>query len=141
MLPTVALYSALSANNLRNEFKEINWSNRWFPTGVIGITVNQPIFSGFQKKFKTDQVALNLQKTKNNLKQFEHAGNLEVQNTATMYNNNIQNLQIQQKNIELAEKIYKSSKAKYDQGSISGLDLFVSLTSLKEAQNNLYAAI
>ena len=38
-----------------------------------------------------------------------------MQNTATMYNNNIQNLQIQQKNIELAEKIYKSSKAKYDQ--------------------------
>jgi len=58
-----------------------------------------------------------------------------------MYNNNIQNLQIQQNNIELAEKIYKSSKAKYDQGSISGLDLFVSLTSLKEAQNNLYSAI
>jgi outer membrane protein TolC len=141
LLPTVALYSNLSANNLRNEFKEISWSNRWFPTGLIGITVNQPIFSGFQKKYKTDQVAINLQKSQNNLKQFESAVNLEIQNTATTYNNAIQNLQMQQKNLQLAEKIYNSSKAKFDQGSISGLDLFVSLTTLKESQNNLYTAI
>jgi outer membrane protein TolC len=141
LLPTVALYSSLSANNLRNEFRDINWSNRWFPTGLIGITVNQPIFSGFQKKYKTDQVAINLQKSQNNLKQFESAVNLEIQNTATTYNNAIQNLQMQQKNLQLAEKIYNSSKAKFDQGSISGLDLFVSLTTLKESQNNLYTAI
>jgi len=141
ILPTVALYSSLSANNLRNEFREINWSNRWYPTGLFGITVNQPIFSGFQKKYKTDQVAINLQKSQNNLKQFESAVQLEIQNTATVYNNSIQNLQIQQKNLLLAEKIYNSSKAKFDQGSISGLDLFVSLTTLKESQNNLYTAI
>ena len=141
ILPTVAFYSSLSATNLRNEFREISWSNRWYPTGVFGISVNQPIFSGFQKKYKTDQVALNLQKSQNNLKQFESAANLEVQNSATMFNNSIQNLQTQQKNLQLAEKIYKSSKVKFDQGSISGLDLFVSLTSLKEAQNNLYTAI
>jgi outer membrane protein TolC len=48
---------------------------------------------------------------------------------------------MQQKNLQLAEKIYNSSKAKFDQGSISGLDLFVSLTTLKESQNNLYTAI
>ena len=47
----------------------------------------------------------------------------------------------QKKNIELAEKVYNTTKLKYDQGLGSNQEIYLAETELKVAQNNYYSAL
>ena len=48
-LPSLVAYGSLSAAALRTEFTIFNPDYRWYPTGIIGATLNVPIFDGLQK--------------------------------------------------------------------------------------------
>jgi outer membrane protein TolC len=47
----------------------------------------------------------------------------------------------QRQNIQLAEKVYNTTKKKYEQGLGSNTDIFNAQTELKIAQNNFYTAL
>ena len=47
----------------------------------------------------------------------------------------------QKKNIELAEKVYNTTKLKYEQGLGSNQEIYTAQTELKVAQNNYYSSI
>ena len=47
----------------------------------------------------------------------------------------------QKKNIELAEKVYNTTKIKYEQGLGNNQEIYNAQTELKIAQNNYYSAL
>jgi outer membrane protein TolC len=47
----------------------------------------------------------------------------------------------QKKNIELAEKVYNTTKLKYEQGLGSNQEIYTSQTELKVAQTNYYSSL
>lgn len=47
----------------------------------------------------------------------------------------------QKKNMELAEKVFNTTKQKYDQGLGSNQEIYNAQTELKVAQNNYYGAL
>jgi outer membrane protein TolC len=47
----------------------------------------------------------------------------------------------QQKNIELAERVFDQTKKKYEQGLGSNTEINTAQTELRSAQTNLYAAL
>jgi outer membrane protein TolC len=47
----------------------------------------------------------------------------------------------QKQNIQLAEKVYNSTKKKYEQGLGSNLEIFTAQTELRTAQNNYYSSL
>ncbi|MCB0687517.1 MAG: TolC family protein, partial [Saprospiraceae bacterium] len=71
ILPTVgAFYSFDRAGQRNPDFAapgESPWF--WYNTGLLGISVKQPIFSGFQFKHRVSQAQLKLEKVDNNLNQ------------------------------------------------------------------------
>ena len=48
---------------LLNEFYIFNTGKRWYPIGIIGITLNVPVFDGLQKNYRIQQSKLSLMKT------------------------------------------------------------------------------
>lgn len=140
-LPTVVAYGSLSAQAQRNTFDIFDTKKGWYPTAVIGGTVNLPIFDGLQKHYRIEQARLSLLKTKNSAKNLETAITLEVTSARVMYTNAISSLSTQKKNMELAESIYNVSKKKYDAGVGSNIEVITAETSLKEAQTNYYNAM
>lgn len=140
-LPTVVAYGSLSAQAQRNTFDIFDTKKGWYPTAVIGGTINLPIFDGLQKHYKIEQARLSLLKTKNSAKNLENAITLEVTSARTMYSNAISSLSTQKKNMELAERIYNVSKKKYDAGVGSNIEVITAETSLKESQTNYYNAM
>jgi outer membrane protein len=139
-LPTLAAYGSLSAMAMRNEF-DVFSGIRWFPTALIGGTLNIPVFDGLQKNYRIEQAKLNLLKSRNGLKSFEQAATLEINSAGITYQNALSSLKSQQRNIELAKNVYRVTKTKYEQGIGSNLEVVTAETALKEAETNYYSAL
>lgn len=140
-LPTLFVYGNLSSQAQRNEFDIFNTSKRWYPIGIIGLTLNVPIFDGLQKNYRIQQSKLSLMKTQNMISFTENSIKLEISSTLVVYQNAIQSLATQKKNMMLAQGVYDASKKKYDAGVGSNLEVMTAETSLKEAQTNYYNAL
>jgi outer membrane protein len=139
--PTVAAYASAVANAQRNDFDFFDTKKSWYPIGIVGATINVPIFSGFQKQYRIQQAKLTLLKSENDLKGMEQVIDLDVANARTALQNTTQSLDMQKKNMELAEEVFRVSKIKYDQGVGSNLEVMSAETSLKESQTNYYSAL
>ncbi|MEQ1734390.1 MAG: TolC family protein [Bacteroidia bacterium] len=140
-LPTVVAYGSYSGNAQRAKFDVFKAGEPWYQTAVIGATVNVPIFSGFQKHFKTQQAALNVMKTQNNMRNLQNGISLETQSSLTSYSNAVVSISNNKRNIELAKNVYEVSKKKYDQGVGSNLEVTTAATALKEAETNYAVAL
>ncbi len=140
-LPNLVAYGSATTQAQRTEFNIFDTKLRWYPIGVIGATLNVPIFDGLQKNYRVEQAKINLLKSKNGMDQLQKSINLEVNNSNTAYINSVATLKYQKKNIELAERVYQTTKIKYDQGVGSNLEVINAQASYREALVNYYAAI
>jgi outer membrane protein TolC len=140
-LPSLVAYGSATAQAQRQQFDIFDTKQRWFPIGVVGATLNVPIFDGLQKNYKVEQAKINLFKSKNTLDLLQKSINLEVNNGVTAYTNALVTLNYQKKNIDLAERVYNTTKIKYDQGVGSNLEVINAQASYREALVNYYAAI
>ena len=139
--PTVVAYAAANANAQRDEFDFFDTKKSWYPIGIVGATINVPIFDGLQKHHRIQQSKLNLMKSENDLKSIESAIDLDVANAKTLLQNSSQSLDMQKQNIALAEEVFRVSKLKYDQGIGSNIEVITAETALKESQANYYSAL
>jgi outer membrane protein TolC len=140
-LPSVVLYGSLSANAMRNEFDIFDTSKGWYPTTLIGLTVNLPILTGGQRHYRTQQSKVNMLKSQNDLKFMQQSIDLEIVSVKITLDNASKTLEMQKQNILLAENVYKTAKIKYEQGVGSNIEVMTAETALKEAQTNYYNAL
>ncbi len=100
-----------------------------------------PVFDGLQKKYKYNQAKLNLEKLNNGIKQQENTIDLELIQANINLANARTNLDIQKRNLALAQEVVRVSKVKYKQGVGSNLEVTNAESDLKEAQTNYYTAL
>jgi outer membrane protein TolC len=67
--------------------------------------------------------------------------NLQSKQTQIVYNNSVRSLENQRKNMELANEVLRVSKAKYDQGVGSSLEVTTAETALKESETNYISSL
>ncbi|MBL7882885.1 MAG: TolC family protein [Bacteroidia bacterium] len=140
-LPTAYAYGSISANAQRNEFDIFDTKKSWFPTALIGAKVTMPIFTSGQRHFKIQQAKLKYQQAENNMDFIKKSIDLELANAVTTLQNASQSLDIQKKNIALAEDVFRVAKLKQEQGVGSSLEVLTAETVLKEAQTNYFNAL
>ena len=140
-LPSIFLYGNYSAQAQRNEFDFFDASKKWYPIGIIGGTINLPLFDGFQNHYRLQQSKVNLMKTVNTMNNLKNAIDLEIETSKSSLLNALNTLNIQKTNIELAKEVYDVAKKKYEQGSGSSIEVMNAETALKEAQTNYYNAL
>ena len=107
----------------------------------VGLNVNVPIFDGTQRLNKVKQAQYALEKNRNSLKQFEQLIDFQVVASRTQLTNAIAALSTQEENKQLAEKVYNTTKTKYEKGLGSSFEVLQSETSLQDALNNYYQSI
>jgi len=139
--PSLFAYGTLSTMAQRTEMNVFDTGYPWYPTTFIGATLNFNLFDGTQREYKIKQEKLALRKIGNELVDFENAVNLEVSSNRTTLQGAIDALTTQEKNLELANSISRSSKIKYEQGIGSNLEVMDAETALKEAQVNYFNAL
>jgi outer membrane protein TolC len=137
--PSLVAFGSFSRNFLNNDFGTL--FDRSFPTSVIGLQLNVPMIGSGMKYHQTKQAKLTLEKSKNDLTNLENVLNLQSNQTQINYNNSIRSLENQRKNMDLAKEVLRVSKAKYDQGIGSSLEVTTAETSLKESETNYISSL
>ena len=142
-IPTVAFFYQFQQQGQLNKnfaaFRGSDWF--WFNSNLIGLSVNVPIFDGLQKKYQIDQAKIALQKTRNSKEQFRQVADLEHHASRINLKNAIINMDIQKKNLQLAEQVYQTTKKKYEQGMGNTFEVLQSDAELQRAQGSYFESL
>lgn len=138
-LPTITGYIRNGQQAFGNELDAAlsNWKN----FSVIGLKANVPIFSGRRKDAQLQQSRLELENAKEN--QNLNIGQLELQfqNANKQLQENISTLNSNKENMELAKRIYETSKFEYSKGVSALSDLLDTDFSYQQAQSKYMSSL
>lgn len=141
-LPSIAAYGSIQAQAQRTEFDFLDSKSQpWYPIGVIGVQFNLPLFNGMTTHYRIQQDKVELMKAENNMRMLERSIDLELSNARTQLQNASVSLEMQKKNIALAEDVFNTAKKKLDAGVGSNTEVLNAQTALKEAQTNYFNAL
>ena len=140
VFPTVALAGNYSVNVQGQKFftdKNTTWINSSF----IGLNVSVPIFDGFQRKYKVQQAQLRVNKVDNSITNVKQAIDFQQTVSRESLKSALFNLDTQERNLELALKVYNTTKLKFEQGLGSSFEVLQSDADYQQAQNNYFNAL
>jgi outer membrane protein len=140
-IPTVSAYWNFSANALRESPNYFNFKEPWYQTNIAGLNVSVPIFDGFQRSNRVKQAKYELEKTDNNMQNLQRVIDFQREAAFVQFRNSITNLDVQERNLALAEKVYNTTKKKYEQGLGSNFDVLQTEGSYEDAQANYFQAM
>lgn len=113
----------------------------WLNSAFVGFQISIPIFDGFQKKNSVARAQVNYEKIKIQKEDTERAIMLQVKNASVDYRNAVESLEATEKSLNLAEKIYNTTKIKYKEGVGSSIEVTQAEQSLYQAQGNYNNAL
>jgi outer membrane protein TolC len=137
-LPSLLLIGSVSEQTYG---EKLEFNGTWYPTGIVGLKVNLPLFSGFQRANRIQQDKIGLLESENNLNTIRQSIALDIANSATNFSNALSDLKNQQANMDLAQSVEHDSKIKYESGTGSYLEVVDAETSLTEAESEYYSAL
>jgi outer membrane protein TolC len=153
-LPTIGAYANLGystqsadiaglfkTNSKGVENTEFYGPDKWYDYSSFGLSVNVPLFSGFQLKHKTQQEKVNLLKIENGIRQLKQGIDIEIKSSMIAYQNALRTMESQKQNMDLSAKVARVTKIKYEQGVGSNLELLEAENTLKHSQVNFYNAM
>ncbi|MDJ0645765.1 MAG: TolC family protein [Flavobacteriaceae bacterium] len=131
-------YSSLANSN---SFSFFDSSQQWIPTSVFGVGLNVPIFSSLGRSAKTQQAKIALETADIRLEETVQRLNLQEEQARSNYQLSIENYQTAKKNLELAERIERKQKIKFDEGVTTSIDLLQARNQLYGEQNNYLQSV
>ena len=139
-LPTVAFGANYTLNAQGQKFFT-NSNTLWINSAYVGLNINIPIFDGFQRKYKTQQAELTVQKTGNTIDQVKQAIDFEQTITRSTLRSALADLDLQERNLQLAEKVFNTTKLKFQEGLGSSFEVLTADTELQRSQGNYFNAL
>jgi outer membrane protein TolC len=132
-LPTLKLNASYTSSYQNNSFGNLYKMN--FPSSYVGLTLEVPIFNGFQRLNQVKQSQIAVLKSQNDLENAKNGLKLQASQANVNYINGLQSLNNQKRNMNLAEDVLRVSKIKYQQGVGSSIEVTQAQTSLEDADN------
>ncbi|GEP89507.1 Outer membrane protein TolC [Chitinophaga terrae (ex Kim and Jung 2007)] len=139
-LPSLQLFASTGA--LRGSDKFDYFQNQmWYGYVNTGLNLSVPIFTGFQRKRQVDQAFLAVKKSEVAIDNLKQGIDLEREQSASNFRNNVLTLEAQEKNMQLAQEVYNTTQIKYREGVGSSLEMTQAENDLLTAQNNYFTAL
>jgi outer membrane protein TolC len=113
----------------------------WFKASFVGLNLNVPIFDGLQRKYKVQQAQLNLRKVDNAVENLKQVIDLQQTVSKESLKNALLNLDAQQRNVQLAENVYNTTKKKFESGIGSSFEVLQADNDWQTAQSNYFTGL
>lgn len=139
-LPTLSTFINYSVQGQGKEFITSN-NTLWFRSSLVGLNLNLPIFDGFQRKNKVQQAQLNLRKVENNIENMKQVIDLQQDISKESLKSALLNLDAQERNVQLAENVYSTTKKKFESGLGSSFEVLLSDSDWQTAQSNYFTSL
>ncbi len=140
-LPSLVFISSLATQAQRREFNFFDTRQRWFPIAFVGAQLQVPIFDGLRRASQISQARLELQKNQNELFQLRQALQLEAESARRQLLNSLRALEVQQRNVALAQEVLQTVQRKQELGVGSTIELVQAQTSYEQAQTSYTTAL
>jgi outer membrane protein TolC len=113
----------------------------WFRNSVLSLNLNVPLFDGFQRKYRVQQAQLNLQKVDNTVDNLKQVIDLQQTVSKESLKNSLLNLDAQQRNVQLAENVFNTTKKKFEAGLGSSFEVLQADNDWQTSQSNYFNAL
>ncbi len=140
-IPTIALNGVYAKNAQRNTWNFLTANRPWFTISNININMTVPLFNGFVTKSRISQTRIELQRALNEIEGLKRTIDNEAASARNNFQSAIARLDVQQQNLELAEKVYGQVKKKYELGMGSQTEINIAQNDWKAAQTNYVTAL
>ena len=143
-IPTISFTGQYAYQGMRKEFRNYfnnSSENKWFGSSYIGFGLSIPVFDGLEKRAKSQQAKMEIQKTKALLLDKKEKFTADYQNAVNNYQNNKANVERQKQNIALAERVSEETALKFREGLATMTVLLQDEMSLSSAQANYLTAL
>ena len=137
-LPNVFFSGSLGAGHSNPRF---NPFERWFTASALSLGVNIPIFDSGLRKTKVERQRLTLLQMDNSAEMLRNSFRLENDQATISLKNGLENLEVQKRNMDLAQEIVRVTKIKYQEGVGSNLEVVNAENDNRQAQTNYFAAL
>jgi len=141
-LPSLSGFGQFHYQGQRDQFDFFKGGNdKFFRVGLVGLSLNIPVFDGFEKHSKISQGKIELEELRNTRKSTKEYLSKQYTDAIMQYHNNLAIVIRQQENIRTAEESYNVSLQGYRQQIVSLSDLLMSENGLTEARLSYYNAL
>lgn len=124
----------------RDEFNFLEGGEPWYPTSIIGLKLNVPIWSSLQRKARVQKAEIGLEQSQMQLEQTEENLKLQVSRARSNYQQALKTWENQKESLELAQSISEKTNIKYSEGIVSSFELNVSESQLLNEQTKYIQA-
>lgn len=121
-LPSMNVFFNHQQQNMNNEFDMFSGGS-WYPSTVIGASLNLPILTSGSRLAKVSQAKIEFDKIKIDAEQVEQSLEYQSQLSKSNYETAYETYMNQKDNLDLAKKIYDKTIKKYKEGVASSLEL------------------
>ena len=132
-LPNLAAFASYQ-QTFQNDNFDVFDGDFWFPTFVVGLQLNVPIFQGLGKNAQIAQRELMTVQLRDGKDLLKESFNLEITQAKMNFTSALEQVKSQEENIKLAQKIYDTAIIKYNEGLGSSLEVNSAESSLFETQ-------
>jgi outer membrane protein TolC len=140
--PRLYAFGNLGANTGQNEFKEFwRFNDRWFRNAYVGLSLQWNIFDGFKRRHSLQKIKLEILKIKEDEKSLQRSIDFEIEKSKTSLKSNLEDLEIQRRNLQLAQEVVILAQTKYKGGTGTNIEFINAQASYKEAENNYYTSL
>lgn len=139
-IPSVVGFASYQKNAQRQKLYLFGKED-WFTTALVGLQIKVPIFDGNARKAKLSKAKIEVQRTNNQIEQLKQSIDYDVNNAKLNIKTALLTIDVQKQNMVLAEKVYSTTKKKYEQGLGSNQEIYNAQAELKVAQTNYYSAL
>ena len=144
-IPKVEFSAGWGRNTGSNDFSDVWQGDQWFSNASIGVNISIPIFDGLRKKYTVQRKRVQLYTLDNQYKLLTNNLNQELLDARQALDVNLERLEVQEANLELAKEVSDITREKYREGVGSNLEVLNAEEDYKEAETNylnaLYQAI
>ncbi|WP_342645525.1 TolC family protein [Mucilaginibacter sp. CSA2-8R] len=112
-----------------------------FPTALVGLSLNLPIFQGTRRLQNLSKARLQVKRVDLDIENTRNSINTEYVQALANYKSYYSNYRFIGENVVLAQDVYNVVSLQYREGVKTYLDLIVAQTDLRTAQLNYYNAL
>ncbi len=121
--PLINAFYTYSQSAMRDKFTFFASDQTWYPTQILGVQMDIPIWSSGNRRHRIQQKKLELEKIRVQEEQLKQGLSLKVRTAKSEFNNAYLTYQNKEMALDHAERIYEKTRTKYSEGISSSLEL------------------
>jgi outer membrane protein TolC len=139
--PSLSAFFTYQQNSFANEFNFTSSNAAWYPTQLLGVSLNMPIFTSGMNHSEVQEAKVALDKAYLNELKVGQDLKLNLQTSKSDFLLAYDFFLVQRDNLELAKKINDRQLVKYNEGLSSSLDLMNAQNQYLSNQNEYISSI